>query len=76
MSLETLTKAIFWLSAAALVYTYAGYPLLLAIVSRLRGREVRREPQTPFVTLVITAYNEERDLRAKLENTGARLPAG
>src|ERR1700694_4484240 len=59
----------FWFSAAALVYTYAGYPLLLLIMSRLRPREVRRGAFEPTVSVIITAYNEERDLAAKLENT-------
>ncbi len=70
MSLRLAAEIIFWLSAAALLYTYVGYPLLLILASRLRGRPVRREPQfTPAVSFVITAYNEERDLAAKLENT-------
>jgi cellulose synthase/poly-beta-1,6-N-acetylglucosamine synthase-like glycosyltransferase len=60
---------VFWLSAAALLYTYVGYPLLLAILSRLRPRAVRRADLTPSVTIIITAYNEERDLASKLENT-------
>ena len=62
-------EIIFWLSAAALVYTYVGYPLLLALVSWLRPRAVRRAEGAPRVSVVITAYNEERDLRGKLENT-------
>lgn len=69
MKVEAAAQIIFWLSAAALVYTYAGYPLLLALVSRLRGQGVRRAELTPHVTVVITAYNEERDIAAKLENT-------
>ena len=62
-------KLIFWLSAAALLYTYAGYPLLVATAARLRPRPVRRGALEPVVSVVITAYNEERDLAAKLENT-------
>jgi cellulose synthase/poly-beta-1,6-N-acetylglucosamine synthase-like glycosyltransferase len=68
--LRTLLEAVFWLGAAALCYTYAGYPLLVLMVSRLRPRAVRRDGgHEPSVTVVITAYNEERDLAAKLENT-------
>jgi cellulose synthase/poly-beta-1,6-N-acetylglucosamine synthase-like glycosyltransferase len=62
-------EIVFWLSAAALSYTYVGYPLLLFIVSRLRPRTVERAELMPTVTVVITAYNEERDLVAKLGNT-------
>ncbi len=69
MSMKLAAEIILWLSAMALVYTYAGYPLLLLIMSRLRPREVRRSAFEPTVSVIITAYNEERDLAAKLENT-------
>ncbi|HEV2706424.1 MAG TPA: glycosyltransferase family 2 protein [Pyrinomonadaceae bacterium] len=70
MGFETAAKICFWTGAAALVYTYVGYPLLVAALSRLRPRLVRkRAGWTPSVSVVITAYNEERDLAAKLENT-------
>jgi cellulose synthase/poly-beta-1,6-N-acetylglucosamine synthase-like glycosyltransferase len=62
-------EIVFWLSAAALFYTYVGYPLLLAVLSRVRARPVRRADFNPTVTVIITAYNEERDLANKLENT-------
>src|SRR5712691_7203403 len=67
--MKLAAEIILWLSAMALVYTYAGYPLLLLIMSRLRPREVRRSAFEPTVSVIITAYNEERDLAAKLENT-------
>ncbi|HEV3469408.1 MAG TPA: glycosyltransferase family 2 protein [Pyrinomonadaceae bacterium] len=62
-------EIVFWAGALALLYTYAGYPLLVWAVSRLRPRALRRAACEPTVTVVITAYNEERDLAAKLENT-------
>ena len=62
-------EVVFWLSVAALFYAYAGYPLVLLLVSSLRPRAVRRAPQMPLVSVIITAYNEERAIRAKLENT-------
>ena len=66
---EFILRFVFWLSAAALAYTYVGYPLLVAAFARLRPRPVRRAPLEPNVTVIITAYNEQRDLAAKLENT-------
>lgn len=62
-------EAIFWLSLAAIGYAYAGYPFLLLVLSRLRPKPVRSSHWTPSVTVIIAAYNEERDLAAKLENT-------
>ena len=69
MSLETAAKILFWSCAAALAYAYAGYPVLVWLVSSLRPRVVRRGAIEPTVSVIITAYNEERDLAAKLENT-------
>src|SRR5436853_460639 len=70
MGVELAAKISFWLSAAALGYAYVGYPLLVAVVAYLRPRAVKRnEAFRPTVTVIITAYNEERDLAAKLENT-------
>ncbi|MDX6303545.1 MAG: hypothetical protein QOI77_514, partial [Blastocatellia bacterium] len=42
MILKLSAEMVFCLSAVALFYTYAGYPLLLALVSALRPRKVRR----------------------------------
>jgi cellulose synthase/poly-beta-1,6-N-acetylglucosamine synthase-like glycosyltransferase len=69
MTLKLLAEIIFWSSAAVLFYTYAGYPLFVALVSSIRPRTRRREAIELTVSVVITAYNEERDLAAKLENT-------
>src|SRR5438874_3290538 len=69
MTLRPTAEIIFWVSAAALFYTYAGYPLLLALVSTIRPRRVRRGDFEARVSVIITAYNEERDLAGKLENT-------
>lgn len=69
MSLRFASEILFWSSVLALFYTYAGYPLLVLSVSLLRSRRVARAANEPNVSVIITAYNEERDLRAKLENT-------
>jgi cellulose synthase/poly-beta-1,6-N-acetylglucosamine synthase-like glycosyltransferase len=69
MSLRFTAEVVFWLSAAALGYTYAGYPLLLALLSAIRPRRIERGEFKSTVSVIITAYNEERDLNAKLENT-------
>ncbi|MCA1633286.1 MAG: glycosyltransferase family 2 protein [Acidobacteria bacterium] len=69
MSIEFVAKAVFWSSAAALFYTYVGYPALVWALSRVRPRPVCRAACEPSMSVVITAYNEERDLASKLENT-------
>ena len=64
-----IAQTIFSLSVVALFYTYIGYPLLVWLIGLLRPKTIRRAAFEPFVTILITAYNEEKDIRAKLENT-------
>jgi len=59
----------FWGSLALVAYTYAGFPLLLLALSRLGlRRPVEKTPDTPKLSLVIAAYNEEATLERRLEN--------
>jgi glycosyltransferase involved in cell wall biosynthesis len=60
--------AFFWFCVAFVTYAYAGYAVLLWVVSRF-GRGVRRADVTPFVTFIIAARNERRRITAKIENT-------
>jgi cellulose synthase/poly-beta-1,6-N-acetylglucosamine synthase-like glycosyltransferase len=60
---------LFGVSAGLLLYAYAGYPLLLWLIVRLRGeRPVRHGTDLPSVTFVISAYNEAAVIGAKLDN--------
>ena len=67
--LKLFAQIIFIVSVAALFYTYVGYPLLVYLFGRLRPKFVKRSDFEPQVTILITAYNEEKAIREKLENT-------
>ena len=67
--LEFIAKGVFWVSGLALVYTYIGYAALVWLMSRFREQPVQRGDIQPSVSIIITAYNEERNLREKLQNT-------
>ncbi len=69
MSVQVFFLIVFWSALFALAYTYAGYPLLLLVISAVRSRPIAKANHRPSVTVIITAYNEERDLKAKIENT-------
>src|ERR1700704_6201738 len=69
MTSSSAAQILFWCSLLALAYTYAGYPMLVWLVAGFRSRPVVRAQWTPHVSVIIAAYNEERDLAAKLENT-------
>jgi cellulose synthase/poly-beta-1,6-N-acetylglucosamine synthase-like glycosyltransferase len=63
----------FWISVLAIVYAYAGFPLLLVILNAVGlEKPVRKSQFTPKVTLIISAYNEETVIQRKLQNA-ARL---
>lgn len=70
-----------WLSVAGVVYTYAGYPLLLTLLTYLRRpyqvRSFEQKADLPEITLLIAAYNEQDVIASKLENSLAQdYPAG
>lgn len=69
MTLSNCMLSIFWLSVTFVFYAYMGYPLLLMAIGVLRNRPVRKAPNQPMVSLIITAYNEEKRIREKLDNT-------
>ena len=59
----------FWAALFFVFYAYFGYPVSLIILKSLRRRKVIRKPLDVSVTLIITAFNEEKRIREKLENT-------
>ncbi len=60
---------LFAITVGVLLYATAGYPLLLWLIVRVRGeRAVRKGPELPRVTLIISAFNEAEVIRQKLEN--------
>src|SRR5262249_47173570 len=67
---ETLiAQAVFIAALAMMAFIYAGYPALMFALSHIFRRPVRRDDITPRVSVIIAAYNEERDIAAKLKNT-------
>ena len=62
-------ELIFWFCVFAVVYPYAGYPLVLALLGRIRKPDpVECDDITPSVSLVISVYNEQTVIRDKIEN--------
>lgn len=63
---------LFWISAAVVVYVYAGYPGLLALWARLAERCPRRAEfapgEWPAISIVVAVRNEAARLPARVEN--------
>ena len=67
-------RLLFWFSLAATLYTYVGYPLFLFVLSGLLRKSDREESSgraayLPTVTLIISAYNEDKVIQDKLKNS-------
>lgn len=65
-----MAAIVFWITVALIFYVYIGYILAIFLLSLIIRNPVRvDEGYEPTVTLIITAYNEEKDIAKKLENT-------
>ncbi len=60
---------ILFFSIFLVFYAYFGYPLTLLFLRCIRRRDHYRDRISLPVTLIITAFNEEKRIRKKLENT-------
>jgi glycosyltransferase involved in cell wall biosynthesis len=64
-----ITEVVFWFSLIFIFYAYLGYPLLLAVVGIFRQAVIYKGNITPMVSFIITAYNEDKRIKDKIENT-------
>ncbi len=61
-----MIAVVFWSAVAVILYTYAGYPILVTVASRLRPERRDDVTHNPGLTLVIAAYNEEAVIERKI----------
>jgi len=68
---QQILEILFGASAVLLVYSYAGYPVVLGLLARIAPRKTNRSVacELPTVTLLISAYNEKPVIAAKIENS-------
>lgn len=59
---------LFWTSLLLILYTYVGYPLLIALLQRLVPRTVSKQTIHPFVSVVIAVHNGESSIERRLQN--------
>src|SRR5258705_5584243 len=62
-------ETIFWGALAVVAYVYVGFPALIYALATIRPRPVQKAPYEPSVSFIIAAYNEEKAIAEKLENT-------
>lgn len=66
-------ELLFWISIIGIVYTFMGYPFSLYLLKKiLKEKKIEKwksKSEFPKITYIIAAYNEEKNIRKKLENT-------
>ena len=62
-------KIVFWLAVFLIVYSYFGYPIILMILGTVKRKKINKKEITPTVSLLVLAYNEEKVIREKIENS-------
>lgn len=67
--MNAMALTIYWVAAFLIFYTYIGYSLFVLMLARFFKNEVKRDGIQPRVTFLITAYNEEKNIAQKLQNT-------
>ena len=64
-----MAEVIFWVAIGAVAFAYVGYSLSIILIGLFARRALKRADITPSISFLITAYNEEKNLAAKLEGT-------
>jgi cellulose synthase/poly-beta-1,6-N-acetylglucosamine synthase-like glycosyltransferase len=72
-----LLEVIFWLCAACVLYTYVGYPLVLAVLARVcpRNSTAVGQPSDMPVSVVLAAHNEESRIGDRIRELVALVAA-
>lgn len=64
-----MAEVIFWVAIGCVAFAYVGYSLSIIVIGLFAHRKLNRADITPSITFLITAYNEEKNLAAKIEGT-------
>lgn len=62
-------KLLFWVSLFGVTYSYFIYPAILLLLPKRQKQKPADDSYEPQVTLIITAFNEEKRIEEKLLNT-------
>lgn len=61
-------RIVFWLSLAGILYTYAGYPIVMWILAHIRRRPWKTGPICPSVGIVLAVHNGALLLPRKIQH--------
>jgi len=61
-------KILCWFSLGLIAYTYAGYPVIIWLLARLRPRRWKVAPITPSISIVLAVHNGVALLSRKIDH--------
>lgn len=67
--MQTFLILVFFVSIFLCCVTYFLFPFALILAGNFFSFNINKKEITPFVSIIISAYNEEKDIAAKIENT-------
>lgn len=69
--------AIYFVTFILTLSSYAFYPVIIWFIIKISSLKVNKKGITPQISIIISAYNEEKNIARKLENTLAlKYPRG
>ena len=60
-------KMLFWFSIITILYVYIGYPILIYLLSLFYKKPLKGKYVYPTVSILISAYNEEKNIEEKIK---------
>jgi cellulose synthase/poly-beta-1,6-N-acetylglucosamine synthase-like glycosyltransferase len=63
-----IVKIIFYTAILGLFYVYIGYPILISLAALIVNKKVKKEINLPTVSILISAYNEEKNIGNTIQN--------
>jgi cellulose synthase/poly-beta-1,6-N-acetylglucosamine synthase-like glycosyltransferase len=66
--MTSTSMIVFFISAGVIIYSYAIYPLLLALLPARRGETTVEPAEWPSISVLISVYNEEKHITERIEN--------
>ena len=66
--MNQITSVVFFSSLFMIVYVYLGYPSVISAIAMIQNRRVKKGHYEPKVTIVIAAYNEDKQIERTVKN--------
>jgi cellulose synthase/poly-beta-1,6-N-acetylglucosamine synthase-like glycosyltransferase len=71
-----LPEIAFWTASGTLVWVYAGYPVVAAVLARLRPVVLRPTMAAPTLTVAIAVHDEAAHIEARIADALAQIESG